>query len=364
MTVPAHAQRFIETVNGKYKLDVCGIGTGKTVAKNMPRISTGSLSLDLATGGGLPFEKISLIVGEYSTGKSVIAMQTMANIVNYDHRTKLHYENFKGTPKESQFNRGTALYVDSEFAFDEAWAESMGIDTSQHVICRPDYGEQGVDIISNAIYENAFDLIIVDSLSQLTPSKEMEDSAEDKQVAEQARMLNKATKKWLSTLITLHQKGQKGPCVILLNQFRMKIGIIFGDPRTIPGGKNQEFVASILIYTHGQKYADTKDEEEVEKGSVLLKGNIHKNKTYVPRQGYAFHLGLANEKKGRIDNTKVLVQEAKKHKLIKKEGGSWAYQTKKWPTDKAIEQELAVSVGLQRMLWKEIVRLSCGSTMI
>lgn len=364
MTISSQVATFIEAVNGGYGLEVCRQGGKASLSRiNIPRVSSGMLSLDLALGGGFPFEKMAIIAGEYSTGKSLIAQQTMSNVEMHDHKTKLHIDNFKG--REHEFVPGTALYVDFEFTWDDVWAKTNGVNVENHVIAQPDYAEQGIDLISSALDTNAFDLIIVDSVAQMTPMTEIEESTENWQMGLAARLVNKAVRKWLSGLVQIRQRGEIGPVVLLLNQFRVKIGVQYGDPRTLPGGKGQEFCSSIIIYTHSQKYHDKKPSCEVEQDHVMLKGEVHKNKTYIPRQNYNFQLKLDGPGKGTIKNNKILIDEGKKHKIILKTKTGYVYapnKLKTWANEKAIDAELNVSPAMKRMLWKEIIKAACGVT--
>lgn len=341
---------FISKINKSYKCDMIRVG-GKFGAINIPRISSGVLSVDLAVGGGWPFGKIVTIGGDESTGKTLLALKACAEVENYDHLTKKH----KSQVEPMRFVKGKALLVDSEGAFEEEWAEAQGFDTEWHVVARPEYSEQAVDIVSMALQENIFDLIIVDSIAAMTPAKEIEESAEKAQMGIAAQINNKAYRKWLATLVKLSQTNQTGPCLMCLNNLRVEFGVLFGDPRCLVGGRQQKFASSIVIYTQPAKYGDT---DEKESGIVELRGVTKKNKTFPPRRNYSFNLILkdhADYKTGDIDNIDQLVFCGKKYRILTKKGGKWMFGDKEFANEDAIKNRLRHSETLFDLMWRSVI---------
>jgi len=358
--VKISAEAFIETVNSSYKgASVLQLGSNFR-ALNLARFSSGILSLDVALGGGWPFSKVCVIAGEYSTGKTLLALKAIAAVEEYDHVTKKHKEYCD----DDKFFKGRSLFVDSEGTLDIKWAIANGFDENHHVVARPEYSEQAIDIVTAAIQEDCFDLIVVDSIAAMTPSVEITESTEDWQMGLAARLNNKAFRRWNSSLNKMSQENNVGgACVLCLNQFRMKIGLSFGDPRVLPGGKGQEFNSVIIVYTKSQKYDDT---ESKELGEVVLRGVVHKNKTYIPKQNFGFKLVLRTDddvNKGTVDNVAQLLDLGRKHKLIVQRGGKTCFGKLETPTQKAFKERVAVSPVTQRQLWKSIVKAATDYTL-
>lgn len=350
---------FLDTVNKSYDGSEVINFCGKFRASQMPRFSSGSISVDLGLGGGWPFGRIVLIAGEESTGKTLLTIKACVEVEKYDHVTHKHKELIS----PEQFVPGRALFVDVEGTFDLDWAKKHGFNEAWHVITRPETGEQAIDIVTAAIESDLFDLIIVDSLAACTPSKEIEESVEDNQMGLQARLLNKAFRRWPSKLNKISQKtsGVGGPAIICLNQFRLKIGLVFGDPRTLPGGKGQRFAASIIIYTHSTKIDDS---GTVSSAYVTFNGEMYKNKTYVPKLLYKFQMALKDledEPTGYVDNLSVLISEAREIGLITSEKGKYIFGKSEFSTLKEMKARLSTSEVLCRSLWKSVVKARCGT---
>lgn len=351
---------FIDEVNKAYDGKIAEIG-GRFHALEMRRFSSGSPHLDLVLGGGWPFSRIAIIAGSESTGKTVFAMKAMASVENYDHHTHRHIDFIADKTK---FSKGRALFIDMEGTFDLDWAKANGVDTDWHVITRPEGQEQAIDIVSKAIRENIFDLIIVDSIRAMSPMKEIEESAEDSQVGVAARNNNKAFRKWQASLNRMSQEVESGgPAVICLNSFYVKIGQFYGDPREMGGGGWQRLAASIIIYTLSPTYEDTKDDEHTH---VTLKGTTVKNKTFIPRYNYQQKLYLKDSEKGtkgNFDTIEQLMKFGKEYKIIQVEAGKsvklGSVETK---TQKEMKTKLAASPQLRNLLWRSILKAAIGVT--
>lgn len=347
-------RKFMAAVNKNYGGEVLAEG-GKFKALNMARFSSGILSLDLALGGGWPFSRIALLAGMESTGKTLIATKACVGVEQYDHITKRHISTFA---EDDAFYPGTALFVDSEGSFDLEWAVANGFNADHHVVARPQYSQQAIDIVSGAIEENLFDLILLDSIACMVPMEELEASSEDWQMGLAARLNNKAFRRWGGHLNKVSQGGRLGPCVICINQFRMNIGVVIGDPRVLPGGMQQKFNAAIIIYTKSGKY-DEKPDSKKEMSSVKLSGVCHKNKTYIPKQNFSYDLSLKTTKDftvGHIDNVKQLMDKGKKYGLIKAKGGKTVFGDDEFDTQRDLAARLSVSERLYGKLWRSILK--------
>lgn len=184
-------------------------------------ISTGCLSLDLALGvGGVPKGRILEIYGPESSGKTTVALHIIA---------------------ETQKRGGVAAFIDAEHALDAVYAKALGVDTDELYVSQPDTGEQALDICESLVRSSAVDVIVVDSVAALTPKAEIEGDMGDTHVGLLARLMSQALRKL--TAITNRSKT----CVIFINQLREKVGIMFGNPETTPGGKALKYFASVRL---------------------------------------------------------------------------------------------------------------------
>ncbi len=184
-------------------------------------ISTGSLGLDIALGtGGLPKGRVVEIYGPESSGKTTLAIHTIANC---------------------QRDGGIAAFIDAEHAFDKTYAEALGVDTENLLISQPDNGEQALEIAEHLIRSGAIDIIVIDSVAALTPRAEIEGEMGDSKMGLQARLMSQALRKMTGTI------GRTNCCCIFINQLREKIGVMFGNPETTTGGNALKFYASVRL---------------------------------------------------------------------------------------------------------------------
>jgi recombination protein RecA len=194
------------------------LGDTKTV--DIELINSGSLSLDLALGGGYPRGRIIEIYGPESSGKTTLALHAIAEI---------------------QKNGGTAAFIDAEHALDPSYAHRLGVDTDNLLVSQPDNGEQALDIVETLVRSNAVDMVVIDSVAALVPQAEIDGDMGDSHMGLQARLMSQALRK-LTGII-----NKSRTTVIFINQIRMKIGVMFGNPETTTGGNALKFYASIRI---------------------------------------------------------------------------------------------------------------------
>lgn len=191
----------------------------EVVAQDVPVISTGSLSLDLATGvGGLPKGRIIEIYGPESSGKTTLALSTVAN---------------------AQKGGGLAAFIDAEHALDPEWATKLGVNLNDLYVSQPSNGEEGLEIVDNLVRSNAFDVIVIDSVAALVPRAELEGAMGDATMGVHARLMSQALRKLTGAI------SKSNTTVIFLNQIRLKIGVMFGNPETTTGGQALKFFASM-----------------------------------------------------------------------------------------------------------------------
>ncbi len=193
---------------------------GESHKADVELVSSGALSLDLALGGGYPKGRIIEIYGPESSGKTTLTLHAIAEV---------------------QRNGGTAAFIDAEHALDPVYAKKLGVDTSNLLISQPDNGEQALEIVETLVRSNAVDLIVVDSVAALVPQAEIEGEMGDSHMGLQARLMSQALRK-LTGII-----NKSKATIIFINQIRMKIGVMFGNPETTTGGNALKFYASVRL---------------------------------------------------------------------------------------------------------------------
>jgi recombination protein RecA len=219
-------------------------------------IPSGCLSLDLALGvGGLPRGRIIEIYGPEAGGKTTVSLHAVA---------------------EAQKRGGIAAFIDAEHALDPAYAKRLGVDIDNLLISQPDYGEQGLEIAETLVRSNAVDIIVIDSVAALVPKAEIEGEMGDMQMGLQARLMSKALRKLTAVV------GKSKTVLIFINQLREKIGIMFGNPETTPGGRALKFYSSVRL--------DVRASEKIKEGDKIIgarvKVKVAKNKVAPPfREG-------------------------------------------------------------------------------
>jgi len=262
------------------------LGEAKRV--NIDSIPTGSISLDLALGvGGMPQGRIIEVYGPESSGKTTLALHTVA---------------------QAQKKGGLCAFVDAEHALDPEYAKRIGVKIDDLLISQPDTGEQALDIVESLVRSAAIDLIVVDSVAALTPRAEIEGEMGQQHMGLQARLMSQALRK-LTAIV-----AKSGTAVIFINQIRMKIGIVFGNPEETPGGKALKFYSSVRLDV--RRTAQIKQGENIIGNRVKVK--VVKNKVAAPFKVAEFDImynkGISYE--GDVINTGV------KYGVVAK-GGAW-----------------------------------------
>jgi recombination protein RecA len=264
---------------------------GEKPKVNINAIPTGSLGLDWALGiGGVPRGRIIEIFGPESSGKTTLALHIVA---------------------EAQKLGGVCAYIDAEHAMDPEYATRLGVKIDDLLISQPDTGEQALDIVDSLIRTNKMDVVVIDSVAALTPKAEIEGDMGAFHVGTQARLMSQALRKL--TAIVAHSKAT----VIFINQIRMQIGVMFGNPETTPGGKALKFYASVRLDI--RRIAQIKKGEEIMGGRVRVK--VVKNKVAAPFKQTEFDL-MYNEG---ISQEGEIIALGEKYDIVQKSGSSYSF---------------------------------------
>jgi recombination protein RecA len=274
---------------------------GDHTAEVIGAISTGSLGLDIALGiGGLPKGRIVEIYGPESSGKTTLTLQVIA---------------------ECQRQGGTAAFIDAEHALDPTYARKLGVDTDNLLVTQPDNGEQALEIADMLVRSGAVDIIVVDSVAALTPKAEIEGEMGDSHMGLQARLMSQALRK-----ITGNAK-RTNCLVVFINQLRMKIGVMFGNPETTTGGNALKFYASVRLDI--RRTGAVKEGDEVVGSETKVK--VVKNKVAPPFRETTFQI-LYGQGTNRLGE---LVDLGAEQNIIQKSGAWYAYQGNKIGQGKA-----------------------------
>lgn len=276
----------LETIEKQFgKGSIMKMGEGHKI--DVETIPTGSVSLDLALGGGIPKGRVVEVYGPESSGKTTLTLHAIAEI---------------------QKMGGTAAFIDAEHALDPAYAKRIGVDVENLLLSQPDNGEQALEIVETLVRSNAVDLIVVDSVAALVPRAEIEGDMGDSHMGLQARLMSQALRKLTGVISRSHAT------VIFINQIRMKIGVMFGNPETTTGGNALKFYASVRM--------DIRRISQIKAGDAVV-GNrtrvkVVKNKIAPPFREAEFDI-MYNEG---ISRSGDVLDLGIKYEIVEK-GGAW-----------------------------------------
>ena len=271
---------------------------GEATHANIETIGTGSLSLDLALGGGVPRGRVVEIFGPESSGKTTLSLHIIA---------------------EAQKSGGTCAFVDAEHALDPIYAKKIGVDVENLLLSQPDSGEQALDIVETLVRSNAIDVIVVDSVAALTPRAEIEGDIGDSHMGLQARLMSQGLRKLTAVV------SKSRTTVIFLNQIRMKIGIMFGNPETTTGGQALKFYSSVRMDIRNIGKIEGADNE----GKTLIGSRVRvkvvKNKIAPPFRTAEFDIMYSTG----ISIEGEIIDLATKYNIARKSGAFYTYNDTK-----------------------------------
>lgn len=294
--------------------------------QDMEVISTGCITLDMALGvGGFPRGRIIEIFGPESSGKTTVALHAVA---------------------QAQKAGGIAAFIDAEHALDPLYAKNLGVNLEELYVSQPDSGEQALDIVDSLVRSSAIDIIVVDSVAALTPKAEIEGDMGDSHIGLQARLMSQALRK-LTAIV-----NKTKTCIIFINQLREKVGVMFGNPETTPGGKALKFYASIRVDV--RKGDVIKDSSGVTVGNKA-KARIVKNKVAPPFKQAEFDIVYGEG----ISNEGCIMDLAVEHDIVKKSGAWYSYNDTKVANgrDKMrqyLKDNPEVAAEMEQKIWEAV----------
>jgi recombination protein RecA len=267
---------------------------GSSTITQVETVPTGSVSLDLALGGGLPKGRVVEIYGPESSGKTTVALHAIAEV---------------------QRHGGTAAFIDAEHALDPAYAKRIGVDVDNLLLSQPDNGEQALEITETLVRSNAVDIIVIDSVAALVPRAEIEGDMGDSLPGLQARLMSQALRKLTGVI------SRSKTTVVFINQIRMKIGIMFGNPETTSGGNALKFYASVRM--------DIRRISQIKQGERMIGNHVRvkivKNKIAPPFREAEFDI-MFNEG---ISKQGDLIDLATTRNIVEKSGAWFNYKGEK-----------------------------------
>lgn len=319
-----HISEALEQIRERFgEGSIMKLGESKT--EGIASWPTGSVSLDIALGiGGVPQRRIIEIYGPESSGKTTLALHVVANV---------------------QRQGGVCAFVDAEHALDPDYARRIGVNTDELLVSQPDTGEQALEIVETLVRSSAVDLIVIDSVAALVPKAEIDGDMGDSHLGLQARLMSQALRKLTGAI------SKSNSTVIFINQIRMKIGVMFGNPETTTGGNALKFYSSIRI--------EVRRSAQIKKGEQIIgnqtKAKVVKNKVAPPFRTAIFDI-MYNEG---ISKEGDLVDVGMKYNIMTKSGTWFSYEGEKIAQGREaakryLKDNPKTALKIEREIWKKV----------
>lgn len=318
----ADVSTLLDKFSKAYKRDVTLLSDD-----DPPRIGTGFFAFDLATGGGFPIGRTSVVYGPEASMKSTLCLKALAN-------AQRMYPNLKH------------VFVDLEGTFVKSWARTMGVDVDELVVITPVMAEEAVDMITNLLYAEDVGLVVLDSLAAMITSREIDSDTEDAMVGVAGLVVNKFYRRVTRalTVARLDSERKSIPTLLLINQIRYKIGVMFGDPETMPGGPSFKYGSSMIVRLYGKEEID-KGVSQRRPAYMKISAIIKKSKVPIVGRTSEFRVALLENEMlglrvGESDDWRTIMSYLKSLAMLEKSDGGWTVMSEEYAKQEDIKQRL------------------------
>jgi recombination protein RecA len=318
--------------------------------QRVSRIPSGIFMLDYALGGGWQAGRIHVVFGHKSSAKTTSLLKTVASAQRMCMNCYT-FRNEEGYCVCKSYKEAVCAYLDVEGTWDHKWANALGIQTDKLLYSRPDYGEQTLDIAESLIRSGEIDMLCIDSLAFLTPAKEIEESVEKETMGVQPRLIGKGIRKFNAALSAVKNEMNRTPTIFFTNQMRMKLGVMFGNPETQPGGMAPGFAATTEVKCWAGKYE--MDDNSARPLSVDMNFRVEKNKSGPAKMEGNYRIILSDtevKKMGDVYDEDAILNLAQKYSIIEGHGNSWTCFGEKFGGKSIIEKRMLTEPAFKRKL--------------
>jgi len=326
--------------------------------QEVPRIPSGIMMLDWALGGGWPAGRINTIYGHKSSAKTTTLLKTIANAQKMCASCFTFPADNDGKCKCGEYREMVCAFIDVEGTYDHKWAANTGIDPQRLMYSRPDFAEQSLDIVEALIRSGDVDLLVLDSLAFLTPAKEIQESVEKETMGVQPRLIGKGIRKINSALSAVKNDMNRHPTMFFTNQIRMKLGVMFGNPETTPGGMAPGFASTTEVKVWAGKY--DVDEATGRPSHVDMNFRVEKNKSGPAKMEGSYRLMLTDTETkhaGDVYEEDAIVNMGQKFGLIEGHGNSWTCLGEKFGGKSLIERKLLIDPAYKKVVKDALMKV-------
>jgi len=326
----------------------------EAIPSDFPRLSSGIVALDLRLNGGWPKSCINILYGPPSSCKSLIALKTVAEAQKTCRKCLTQFD-AKHKCKCGKVAPCSVLYIDTEESWTNNWVEKIGVTKSGIYIARPESLEEMTDIIKIFIQDESVDLVVVDSLAAIAPKAERESSMEDWTMGLIPRIYSRFYREW---------SGAKNrPAMLMLNQIRLKIGVVYGNPETLPGGEAQKYISTETVKVQRKAIEMSPDKEDPQPLFETVKFHLEKSKAGPNRREGLFDIAIndyidakgVRQIPGMVDNATALVDFGRKLGVFEEKPGKYKFGSKEFSNMDDIKTEINGSFAFRRELRDAVV---------